>query len=58
MNILKEMVFSLFPKFENNTTQIPEIWPNSGIWRSSLYSSRKNLTTWTSGLMLMMLNRL
>ena len=28
------MVFSLFLKFENNTTQIPEFWPNSGIWRS------------------------
>ncbi len=31
MKSLKEMVFSLSHKFENNTTQIPEFWPNSGI---------------------------
>ncbi len=29
--VFKEPVFSLSQKFENNTTQIPEFWPNSGI---------------------------
>ena len=42
MKILKEMVFSLFPKFENNTTQIPECWPNSGTWQSSLSALTKS----------------
>ncbi len=35
----------LSPKSESNTTQIPEFWPNSGIWRSSLnYNHDFNVT--------------
>ena len=36
MEIVKEMEFTVSHKFENNTTQIPEFWPNSGSWRQTL----------------------
>ena len=36
LNTFREIIFSVSKKCEKNTTQIPELWPNSGIWRASL----------------------
>ena len=33
------MIFSLSPKSEKNTMQIPELWPNFGNWQARLLAS-------------------